>query len=335
MTEPSKSEAELKDLTSFKEIREAKGISLEEIQKQTNFTQSKIAALDEMRFEDLGIKTFAVAYIQRYASVVGFDANPYLKIYKASIEARVEEESQSQETRVVKPAKPSFLSQLNFVHYVIIASVVWLLAMAFMPSDEEADIPEADSPQSSEVDSSESIIQNQNEEADTQREMAADTTAVLSEIESVPESPDTLTALETEGQEQIGTVQDNREMLAVDKDPTSTVESAVEVSESSLSVSAPQSNVSDESLDISVAPMETDVLVFSFTDECWVEVRDATEKVIFAELRQAGDNLQVLGQAPFEVMLGNARATSLVFNGEIFPVQPRANRRTLKFVVAQ
>ena len=57
-------------------------------------------------------------------------------------------------------------------------------------------------------------------------------------------------------------------------------------------------------------------LHFTFADECWVEVEDADGDAIFGDLGRQGDDLRVLGKAPFDVLFGNAPAVTMAFNGE-------------------
>ncbi|MGI9285500.1 MAG: RodZ domain-containing protein [Pseudomonadales bacterium] len=59
----------------------------------------------------------------------------------------------------------------------------------------------------------------------------------------------------------------------------------------------------------------TDELSFRFAKDCWVEVYDADEKRLIAELRKAGGSLQVSGKSPFKVLVGLSREVVLQFNG--------------------
>jgi cytoskeleton protein RodZ len=67
---------------------------------------------------------------------------------------------------------------------------------------------------------------------------------------------------------------------------------------------------------ITVTAEGNDKLAFSFSDECWVEVTDATGESIYGDLNRAGDSLVVYGTAPFDVLFGKATAVQLAFNGE-------------------
>lgn len=57
-------------------------------------------------------------------------------------------------------------------------------------------------------------------------------------------------------------------------------------------------------------------LNFDFTDDCWVEVRDRDNKIIFSDLKRAEETLSLLGRAPFRILLGFAPGVSLAYNGQ-------------------
>ena len=76
-----------------------------------------------------------------------------------------------------------------------------------------------------------------------------------------------------------------------------------------------------------------DTLKFVFSDECWVEVTDSFDDVLFADVKQSGEILELQGVAPFNVILGNAGAVKLTINDEPVNSQPKSGRKTMKFTV--
>lgn len=82
-----------------------------------------------------------------------------------------------------------------------------------------------------------------------------------------------------------------------------------------------------------VVGTELDTLTLVFSEECWVEVSDAKGDVLATELQSVGSELVLRGKAPFNVMLGNARAASLSINGVAVDASPRASNRALRFSV--
>ncbi len=317
-------------LPSFKDLRKRSGISIEEIQKQTLFSRSKLTALDEMRFDDLGSNTFAIAYMQKYAKIVGFDVGPYIEQYRTKHIAQDEEnptveagsqayaEDYSSARITKKPAKTiSWITQLSFVHYAVIVAVIWIFVIVFQPqkSASVASVTEKyDEVEKNEIDRSDSTQLQNTSEVSSKRPKESYTEEFQSDNKNIPKSKNTDLTLS------IGEL-GNEDQTAVSSD-------------SSIYESDQLAMASDEGLFVEAENQnKQDTLFFSFTDECWVKVSDATGKVIFANTSNKGDNLQLLGQGPFEILLGNAKAATLFLNGELYPITPHVNRRTLKFVV--
>lgn len=74
-------------------------------------------------------------------------------------------------------------------------------------------------------------------------------------------------------------------------------------------------------------------LVISFQGESWLEVTDATGYKMIAKLQPAGSTVELNGRAPFSVMLGNAAAATITFDGQVVDSAPIGNRRTRKLSV--
>ena len=61
----------------------------------------------------------------------------------------------------------------------------------------------------------------------------------------------------------------------------------------------------------------TKTLLIDFSQECWVEIRDANDVVLVAALQQAGSSIDMEVQPPVNVRFGNARGVaSILFDGE-------------------
>lgn len=61
-------------------------------------------------------------------------------------------------------------------------------------------------------------------------------------------------------------------------------------------------------------------LLFHFTGDCWVQVRDATGKQLLARLGRAGEALSVVGEPPYQVLIGNVRAVDISYEGRPVPL---------------
>jgi cytoskeleton protein RodZ len=77
----------------------------------------------------------------------------------------------------------------------------------------------------------------------------------------------------------------------------------------------------------------SDSLYFTFVDECWVEIIDASDETIMSSLRKGNSDLLVQGKAPFFIILGNVSGTTLRFNDEKIALDGSRDGRTLRLTV--
>lgn len=66
----------------------------------------------------------------------------------------------------------------------------------------------------------------------------------------------------------------------------------------------------------SEAPAIANQLVLMFDGECWLEIRNAQNKVLFNGIKKAGDRLEFDGEQPYKLKIGAPSVTRLQFNGE-------------------
>ncbi|HCH49712.1 MAG TPA: cytoskeleton protein RodZ [Proteus sp.] len=59
-----------------------------------------------------------------------------------------------------------------------------------------------------------------------------------------------------------------------------------------------------------------DQLVIMFDGECWLEIRNAQNKVLFNGIKKAGERLEFNGEQPYKLKIGAPSVTRLQFNGE-------------------
>ena len=76
-------------------------------------------------------------------------------------------------------------------------------------------------------------------------------------------------------------------------------------------------------------------LKFEFSEDCWIEVRNKLDEIIYSDIATAGEKLELHGEPPFSISLGNARAVTLYWGDEFIAVQPRRGGRTAKLTVGE
>lgn len=64
----------------------------------------------------------------------------------------------------------------------------------------------------------------------------------------------------------------------------------------------------------------------TYSGDCWTEITDASGRRLFFDLGKDGRTVNLTGEAPFNVLFGDAANVSLAINGNSFEI-PAANRR--------
>lgn len=83
-----------------------------------------------------------------------------------------------------------------------------------------------------------------------------------------------------------------------------------------------------------LAPNGLDRLVFDFSANCWLEVKDANGRVLRQGEQPASTTMQVDGKGPFSLKIGNAAAISeLLLNGEAVTLPTDSPGRVVKLTL--
>jgi cytoskeleton protein RodZ len=77
-------------------------------------------------------------------------------------------------------------------------------------------------------------------------------------------------------------------------------------------------------------------LAVTFSGDCWTEITDAGGRRLYFGLGKAGRTVNVSGEAPLNVLFGDAANVSLVVNGADRPIAPAERRgKTARFTIVQ
>lgn len=77
------------------------------------------------------------------------------------------------------------------------------------------------------------------------------------------------------------------------------------------------------------------VLVINFSEDSWIDVKDASGNSLLYQLGKSGTSKTVWGIAPFRIQLGYAPGVDIRFNGEEYDLSRFANRRSVRFTVGE
>lgn len=77
------------------------------------------------------------------------------------------------------------------------------------------------------------------------------------------------------------------------------------------------------------------VLRFDFGGDSWVEIRDASGRMLHRQLNPAGSSVEVRGRPPFKLLVGNAASVRMSYNGRPFDLQPFIDVTVARFTLEQ
>ena len=274
--------------------RMSAGLSQDQVASELYMTVGKVRSLELDDFERLHSDTFIRGYLRAYANLLKVDADQVMAAY----DERAKKMGLVTEPQV-QPLESSNRKIWQFALLLLsLLLLVWLVSVWFLDNKKDAEfispkmeteLPEAELPASG-------ISDTEVAEPDAN---IADTAA---SVESVPNSG--------------GDSNISAEAASSVANQTPAAKTAPETASQILP--APQA----ERL-----PGQTlDELRLEFQDECWLEVSDANGDVLVTELERAGASLNLKGQAPFSVKLGNAPGAKIYLNGQ--PIEVPATRGT-------
>lgn len=83
------------------------------------------------------------------------------------------------------------------------------------------------------------------------------------------------------------------------------------------------------------AEVEDSVLHLEFADASWTEIKDAGGHMLLRQLNPAGSNVDVRGQPPFDVVIGNASQVQVTYNGRPIDLKPFIDVTVARFTLEE
>jgi cytoskeleton protein RodZ len=298
--------------------REKAGYSLSDISAQTKINERQLEAIESGDVGHLPPETFAKAFIKSYCKALKMDPAPVIMSFgfseaSAQVKAARSGQAESGRSEPFEPKMPNSskrLSTLNFdrktgkksLSYGIVLAAVVVMAVFYIPvfmSGQEAEVVDAeviepnDAPVASTSPGADSAVQ-----ADGSLPLGLDAPAVAGDTSVFPALQQPALP-EGEAAPSAGTTSNTTASLGAN---------------AIAPVAEPAAPVAPAATPLAAGA--EGVLRFNFQEQSWVTVRDANDKVLISQLNDGGSNLEVKGQAPFKLIVGNAKAVSVSSNGK-------------------
>lgn len=324
----------------FSETRNAKNLALKDVSNNLRLSIKQIEALENNNFSSLPPAVITRGFIRNYARFLELDAEPLLASYRA----RMPDASPStlniktSINQVVQGKDSAFLPKYIWLSgLVLLAVAAWFYYINYMQKSAhqvtesaasttiEATVPEVALLPEVALPAAERLAQAADAEAamnvpatvggdakEAPNQTAPSTAAALPKVEQAHQAPANSSAINTQNLQlpKETTVDFNtlKENVAKTK-PTTTSAKAVstEVKVTELA----KGGLKPESSTAAIKGVSIAV-----TEQTWVRVTDKTGAVVYEKMLQANSEDSINGLPPFEVLIGNAKATKLTFLGQ-------------------
>jgi cytoskeleton protein RodZ len=301
-----------------------KGLTIDDVASRMHLSASILVAIEENNFDEITAPIFVKGYLRAYARIVSLSEDEMIQQY---IDFYSEEDPPIGSTSNMAPELSVSDARIKWTTYLVILVLGVLLAAWWWNKQQNEVAPISLDAQSSRVEESAPVAQagganNIESESDSSTGStaaddmpAAETVepeiSVTTESEPAPvEEPpaaDSSTAETGVAPAQGATESIGGEAEATAPDETSPA------TEPEATALAPAPGTRE--LPTRVAPTGTDKLQIIVHADTWADVKDANNHQLLYDLLRADSLVELSGEAPFAVFLGNGHGVEVLFNG--------------------
>ena len=326
------------------------GLSLDDVASRMHLSISILEALEENDFEEITAPIFVKGYLRAYARIVSLSEDEMIEMYSQYYS---EEDPPITSTSNMAPELTSTDARIKWTTYLVIIVLGALLAAWWWNKEQNQETPislDAQAPVTEPENAGQSEVASSEIAAVSESEMTAESqpeSAVESETDSdvEPEAAAETAApaeVEPEPVEQESVepepVVDETPAAAEDTESAApeTEEAAVEeITDSEAAAEAeggeqveppPQIQVTETVQGFRttlLAPSGSDKLIIVVNADTWADVIDGEGHQMVYDLLRANRTLELTGESPFTVFLGNGHGVEITFNGEDVEVLSR------------
>jgi cytoskeleton protein RodZ len=262
--------------------RLALGISQKQVADRLRLRETTIDAIDKNEF-DLGqVDTFVKGYLRSYAKIVGLKEHDVLAAYEQHNPSAAGDSALQSFSRKTKNEKHD--NNLMRLTYVIVIILIGISSLWWWQSQQNNGV---------EIDAPQELVNEQSDPAIVPEPVVEITAPASNE----PASP----SIDRDAQQREASVieQDTQpESVTEQSEPEAEVaEAPVEIVEDVVA----QTESPEPQAPVEVSSSE---LFMTFTADCWIQVKDATGKVLSTGVKKAGNSFSLDGEKPYSIILG-------------------------------
>ncbi len=322
--------------------REAKGMEVADAARSLNMSESMLRNVEAGAFDKLNGHTFARGYVRAYAKLLGLDQEQLVSAF----DRYTGTDATGSEVRTLgRLEEPVRVSQnlMRMLSIAVLAGGALLTYLVWPEKAVEKAVTEIGI-EHVEVESADGTTQiHMLDEPEDQAVAEANKTA---ESEPQPETTEltapanAVASAETAAPQVITSPAPADPVAVTPVAPTAAVPQApapaappvAPVASAAPLAAAPEAA---QPVVAQAVPAGQALVQMQFTADCWTQLTDADDKVLFSALKRKGDSLELAGKPPLELRLGYARGAQVSLNGQPVDVTPFTSGETARMKLGQ
>lgn len=309
------------------EARNVQGISQQDIAERLYLSVRYIKNIDEGEFEKIGKPAFLKGYLRSYARELGLSGDEIVAVYEAELKEAAGEISRLKDVTEQQVGSSIFTGPVATTGIYSLIGIASILVAIWWLS------PETEKPVVTSIADEKTLVSDAPETTELNEQSMArvlpfdDIESRLGEVDRMEVS----TAADADLPETDAVTENDSERLIV--------ESTAGITETVNDVGASQTGItisrsSDLELQrINVAAGGDDHLQVVFTDDCWLEITDASGNLLYGDLNHDKDILDLFGVAPFRLLIGKVSAVTVTFNDRRVSFEGKTFNDTARVVI--
>ena len=332
-------ETKLEAGTILKQKREELGLTLEQVASRLRLRRSIIENIESNQFESEQVATFTRGYLRSYARVVGIEESVVLCALDDNGEAQHQEHEMQSFSQ--KTSQEKHDNRIMILTWGISAIIVGISCVWWWQNQENTAVELTSTTEQEQKIEKELAEKNELDFAVVESQPSSEIQPQESKLVEQPlEEVTTQVASQVEPEKVVKAVDNSKEQTPVEQSKVEPV-----VSNTPVEASKPESNSLETAKNSSkeqekqpqseqaAADIVANLLEMSFSDDCWIQVKDSTGKTLATGIKKAGQGIQLSGNPPYKVILGAPENVSITLSSEPIDLSGYTSGKVARFTL--
>ena len=287
----------------LKQAREKKNISLAQVSETLKLSLDKIQNIESANVDVLPPAAFTCGYLRLFSRLVEVNEEEVVQLYYQSMNQSSFDAAPGTTSDLLPAQVTSESLSMRIISYSLIIIVIVLVVLWYQGNRETASTEEAGITLSNDLNLSNTTEEPQNDAVESVETLPASNEPFDKEDAPVAALADdtNVEALQPELAD--------AELSAADQSDEQDQTEDVDVNDDKNS-----KNIALAKEASPVASSGHDVVILTANDDCWVEISDANDHLLYFSLLKKGEMSELKGQEPFKVFLGRATSVAIKLN---------------------